>query len=494
MRVQLKKVVNEGYWKRAEAYLDHFLKEKAKTGSQSALLLAGAGTTPAPSSSAPSHDALKRKQAEMQHQKQLQRKQAAATEQRAVEQQRSVQASLSSIRDEMAKKRQNSANAAGLSRSSGSSKAAPSFQAPKGKGTAKSRTKGASTPTGLQQPKTSLSASAALDAAAPVADAAPVVREYSELMELVDHAANFDWTVAGSVLGDTTQWTLTDEQRKLIYDSKSTVNAGAQASEPVASAFPLEGWSQRNVISSRVAWARLRLGRKQLVAAANPVVGGLLSLPLVPDQKAITMDEQPTTSVTTEVDAVWYNEEKAEEDKALAVLSEGAEIYLKSVLEKALYCARQRQNLDGIRLWHQQFAPGASEKPALSLRLGCDVDRQVAQAAGNAAMTCKRMEEALERQSDVPTRYRVLNEETLASATSMSDLALRPKLGKAVAEADGEGKRSFEIYGGKESGEPPFGRVPKIAKLEVVDFQTGMNFTQRGRRHQASTLSSSFFY
>lgn len=77
----------------------------------------------------------------------------------------------------------------------------------------------------------------------------------------------------------------------------------------------------------------------------------------------------------------------------------------------------------------------------------------------------------------------------------MSDLALRPKLGKTVVQAEIEGKRNFEIYGGKDSREPPLGRVPKFAKLEVVDFQNGMNFVRPGRRrHQAATVSSSFFF
>jgi len=36
MRIQMREVVSENYWERAEAYLVHFLKEKAKTGSQTA--------------------------------------------------------------------------------------------------------------------------------------------------------------------------------------------------------------------------------------------------------------------------------------------------------------------------------------------------------------------------------------------------------------------------------------------------------------------------
>jgi hypothetical protein len=98
VRMRLKKVVNEEHWKRAEEYLDHFLKERAKTGSPS-LLLAGAVTAPVPSSSAASHDAIKR----------------------------------------------NLAAIAGSSRSSVNTNAAPSFQALQDKGD----------PTGLRLPKTS---------------------------------------------------------------------------------------------------------------------------------------------------------------------------------------------------------------------------------------------------------------------------------------------------------------------------------------------------
>jgi hypothetical protein len=83
-------------------------------------------------------------------------------------------------------------------------------------------------------------------------------------------------------------------------------------------------------------------------------------------------------------------------------------IYHTGVLEKATHCSRQRHNVDGIRLFHQQTAAmlkanaanaakdknsndsssgsgtayTATEVPKLApltLRLGCDVSRQVAQ-------------------------------------------------------------------------------------------------------------------
>jgi hypothetical protein len=143
---------------------------------------------------------------------------------------------------------------------------------------------------------------------------------------------------------------------------------------PDGISFPVAGWSQRNVISSRVAWARLRLARNEVTSLRD-----------TPDANT-TAD----SAIGSEPVPTWYNEKNAEEDSTLAVLSEGAEIYLKSVLQKVLHCARQRQNLEGTRLWYPQDT-GAS-KPALVIRLGCDVERSLAQVAGDAGMTCPRME------------------------------------------------------------------------------------------------------
>ncbi len=57
---------------------------------------------------------------------------------------------------------------------------------------------------------------------------------------------------------------------------------------------------------------------------------------------------------------------------------------------------------------------------------------------------------------------------------SKSDLSLRPALAKAVETADVTGKRRFEVYGGKDADQPPFGRVPKQAKLQLVDLTNGL--------------------
>lgn len=301
-------------------------------------------------------------------------------------------------------------------------------------------------------------------------------------MEQVDNALKFDWTVAGRILGPKTAYMLSDEQKQLLYDCKPKVTVTRVPT------FPTPGWSKRNVLSSRVAWARVRL--REHKAEKSDIAPGVQGLPAT-EKSRVIMDAAATEPTP---DTTWHNEAKAEGDPALAALSEGLQIYIKDVLEKALHCARQRQNLDGVRLWQQQLA-GGSNKPALSLRLGCDVNRQIALAQGNAAMTCKRMEEALRRETKIPDKEREISQETLSKATSMADLAIRPKLGKAIEEAEAHGKRSFDVFGGKDSQDPPFGRVPKQAKLEVVDFQTGMKFSSNTRRRQrASTMSSSFFF
>jgi hypothetical protein len=252
-------------------------------------------------------------------------------------------------------------------------------------------------------------------------------------------------------------------------------------------------------VSVRNAWAAVRLReikQSQKDQSSHPFVG----------DTGLTLPQASKSAVEAVEVATWINEDHAEEDVVLAMLSEGTEIYLRGALEKAIHCARQRQNLDGIRLWHQQStyavhqekADGEEEdgkkKPALSLRLGCDVERQQAQAAGNAAMVVKRMEQALERQSSIPARARVLEGETLSQATSISDLAMRPQLAKGVEMADRHGKRQFEIYGGKDATEPPLGRVPKEAKIEVVDFMMGSLMNESVGRHFARNAAASIYF
>ncbi|KAL3942892.1 MAG: hypothetical protein SGBAC_003015, partial [Bacillariaceae sp.] len=118
----------------------------------------------------------------------------------------------------------------------------------------------------------------------------------------------------------------------------------------------------------------------------------------------------------------------------------------------------------------------------------------VAQAAGDAAMTCKRMEEALERQSDVPASARILKDEALEEATCMGELSLRPQLAKGVEGADLQARRFFEIYEGKHSSEPSLGRIPKKAKVEKIDLMHGSTLDDNIGRHRAVTSSGSTYY
>jgi len=350
-------------------------------------------------------------------------------------------------------------------------------------------------------------------AAAPVAPApAPepipptIVKEYSEYMKFVDHAMNMeDWASTGLITGQKPQdVNFSEEQKHLLYGDGVTKGPDGKKKTPSPpkvperEAFPRPGWSKRNVLSSRTAWSKVRLREREKLKAA----GEDIAPPGTP------VLELPTPGQTITATS-WFNEDVAENDKTLALVSEATQSFLRGILEKAVHCARQRQNVDGIRLWHQQVTHKPSKassnsdddknkKPTLSLRLGCDVRRQFAQAQGNAAMTAKRMEEALERQ-DVPVTSRTLNNETLPELSSIADAAGRPRLADAVDNAELNAKRSYEIYGGKEAGEPPLGRLAKRAKLEVTDFQAGMRlptFRQRGAgsRFRASNTGGAFIF
>ena len=515
MRERLKNLVGEQYWKRAESYLKHFLEQKSRpgaSGSSGPSTNASATTqsrVPTASAPAPSNISRQQQLTEQENQRKLQAAQATSSSSQskpAVQQSRPTPATvpaIANLRQEISAKKQALSSAASTTSSNATPTAANTASSAGGKGiTPKSGKKAPSakrksatttsppaasrktstTPTATSTaaaapaPATTVTAAAAAPVPPPKQEEVPP-REYNELMEMVDHAVDYDWTTSGMLLGSKTHLQLTEEQRNLLYSE-------APESHPLSAEPPLKGWGKRNVVTARVAWARVRL-RKQTQKPKAPVVAdGLLSLPA---GKSSTSSDAPPLFA-------WVNEETAEEDAALCMLSEGCQLYLKSMLEKAIHCARQRQNLDGIRLWHEQHSSGDNEtKPPLSLRLGCDVTRQVAQAVGNAAMTCKRMEQALERQSGVPARARILRDETLREASSMSDLGMRPKLAKGVEHADYHAKRSFEIFGGKGASDPPFGRVPKQAKLEPIDFVMGSSFTEHSR-HRAGTASTSIYF
>ena len=487
MRARLREVVNETYWKKAEAYLEHFLKNKRASGSGGTTAVSGSSGNssigrPVPTSGGSRTAADIERLRKLDQAKKLEAARVAAAAKSG------SSSSLQSMQNEIAAKRRklqnegtpSSSPATTTTAQTGSSSTKQTGKGGKGgsggkRGSSKTTTGQRKSASGASTP-TATAAAATVTAAATPQDtmAEPPVREYSKLMEMVDHAVNFDWTTAGLALGPSSELMVSEEQHNLLYPAGPFKKLGTPA--PIVDAFPLRGWGQRNVVSSRTAWARVRL--RELHVAVKE------------QQNAKQENAQDIPRISSSLQ--WMNEDRAENDKVLAVLSEGTQIYLRSVLEKAVHCARERQNLDGIRLWHQQSMPNL--KPALSLRLGCDVGRQVAQAAGNASMTVKRIEEALARQTGVREQERnVASEEVLMQASSMSDLAMRPLLAKGAEDADYHAKRAFEVYGGKDSDEPPLGRLSKKAKLEVQDFEMGQHFTSKsGSRHRAGTAAFMF--
>ena len=584
MRSRLKQLVGEQYWKRAESYLKHFLEQRAKGGSSDKGSSGSSSSRPgvpgASSASASSHHQQEQAR-KLQQQKQQQAKSQQAS-QRSTPTAAATTANVDNLRKEIQTKRQ-----ALQSSKSQSSSSKGGSTTPSGKGKTARRKSGTSPgPSSRKGSTASASASAAASAAAaassttpskqqqqqqppPEAEEAPP-REFKDLMEMVDHSIDFDFTMAGLLLSGGSgsssssstkqqekEFSLSEEQKNLLYglDSASKVPKAKPTSSPTSSPTkkasdvssdvadtPLKGWGKRNIVSHRVAWARVRLKEQQKALKmqqqqqqnrAPAVADGLLTLPGGPKSRSSSSPGSPQassqTGQTVAPVAKWEGEDQAEQDPALTMLSEGCQVYIRGILEKALQCARQRQNLDGIRLWHEQMdaviknngsnssnnndsgkdktsstKPGSGggkdggdkKKPALSLRLGCDISRQAAQASGNAAMIVKRMEAALERQSEyVPDRARTLDQETLSEATSMSDLAMRPLLAKGVERADYQARRSYEVYGGKHALEPPLGRVPKKAKLELVDFVMGSHLNdETGHFHRAETSSLSMTF
>ena len=355
------------------------------------------------------------------------------------------------------------------------------------------------------------------------------LKEYSELMSTLDHATELDVNsvvlISGRGGAAAGILNLEEEQRQLLYGTNgerkksakglygsgipvvptsggsSTLvdKDGGTSTEEVISKLPshLRGWSERNLVSSRTAWAKLRLvereeAKRQEIHLPTPesshLEEGKEILELTPSSV-----EKPMPASFCNSEWNWYNENTAEEDQALALISEATQLYVKTLLEGSINMSRQRMNVDGIRLWHIQqsaaamngmgaSAPNgplglsqASHRPPLSLRLGCDVSRQHALAQGNAAKVCQRMEEALLRKRNIVNERCGLEDSfTLSEADGMDAVSKIPKLKTAASKADYNAKRSFEVYGGKDSGNPPLGRVPKQARILKNDFQACM--------------------
>eukprot|EP00546_Thalassionema_frauenfeldii_P013348 CAMPEP_0178909154 /NCGR_PEP_ID=MMETSP0786-20121207/8336_1 /TAXON_ID=186022 /ORGANISM="Thalassionema frauenfeldii, Strain CCMP 1798" /LENGTH=632 /DNA_ID=CAMNT_0020581167 /DNA_START=121 /DNA_END=2019 /DNA_ORIENTATION=+ len=450
MKKRLRQTVGEQYWKRAESYLLHFVDMRRKKQQQQP-----GGSSSTSSATQQQQMMLQQQQLQQQQQQKLQNEkmrhqkmqQQKQHEQQKIlmEQQKKREMEKRKIqkqKEEMLRKQQNEKIRQQKLQQSRENKEQAAAAAKAARATKAESTKRR----GSNAKRSGTPVTSATTSAPEVVDDAP--REYNEFMEMIDHAVNYDWTTAPTLLAQKDVVDLDTEQQNLLYGN---------ARPKISTDHKLRrGWTDRNVVSTRTAWAKVRL------------------------------PELDRNQASSAMRYRWLNEERAEEDRTLALLSEASQIYIKDIFSKALECARQRENLQGIRLWHMQHSTktdGNNESPPMGLRLGCDVSRQVALAEGNAALTVKRMEEALKRRKRNGTAEDV--EDYMSNATSMGDLACFPKLASSVEKADYHAKRCFEVSGGKDSSSPPLGRVPKQAKIMAEDFEMGMELCGNdGRPHR----------
>lgn len=364
------------------------------------------------------------------------------------------------------------------------------------------------------------------------------VREPSDsLMEMIDHATLIDVNNLPRIFTSNAykmNVDLDEEQRMLLYGDKEeqakvrdiTVAATAALDAavdvdarnklfreagvpPLPTTIPAmyDGWGTKNVLSVRNAWAKVRLPESEMRCAElkneesdrarrEKPMDPQTTPPVTEEIEGSALSSPPASSPSITADAMsiendtsnhaWFNESRAEQDPALALLSEATDQLLKSAIEGAISKARLRLNLDGVRLWHtlQTHAAAAHNTngndvdqppPPASIRLGCDVRRQVALFQGNAAKVYQRMEEAISRRNeDHPPRYDPNDiEQMIFDSTSMGDLSKKPLLKHAAEKADVDAKRKFAIFSGADSADPPFGRVPKKVVVTGQDLDVG---------------------
>ena len=520
MSTRLRKVVGETYWRKAEDYLNHFVKNKKETAKkkqqqQRALQLKpqqalDSGSTTGGSSASSSVQAQAAARLAAAHKRANQQAAAAAAQAEGgssepMDLDPDLDLTLAAVREKSpkakatksskSKSKASSAGGAGGSQQEkrgqqkqekGEAQQKKKAKREKQKKQAAMRTKQAEVmkqqAMELQAKQTTGRAKSPLPTSAAAAsremDGGPPPKDIAQLMEYLDHAVRYDQASAAVLLSREYKddIDLSAEQKKLLFGDDNSLGkvkrlpaaeAAAEAAAAAAAAggekaeveapAPFRGWSKRNVVSARSAWAKVRLPENNILA--NPT-----------SERPALPGEMPAQAGPIETKFEWFNEAKTEDDETLTLLSEATEMYLRSILEGSINVARQRQNIDGIRLWYQQH--NAGKKAPLCLRLGCDVRRQEALATGNAAMTVKRMEEALERQRLPQNERNLGNDETLYRAVSMSDLAKRPRLARAPERAEYDAKRSFEQFGGKDSAAPPLGRVPKKAKIGKKDISS----------------------
>lgn len=530
MREQLRQVVGEQYWKKAEDYLKHFLQTKGAEQAKRAIALShggggsgGRGGGQPRSSSqqqqqpqqrpgmgsggpmrSPPGDYVPQQQRPMPAQSKSKAGSAVALtsqQKKAEEKKREQEKALRQAKTQKGRAQQKGSGSADTKKAA-SQQAQTEIQ--KAAQLLNMRQRGMTPPANLGAAAAALLAGGKTGGGSSVASASSFGdKQTLELMEHLDHAVIYDQASCSILLSKDYREDIDiqREQKKLLFGDGNSLgkvirvppsagNSAAVIAGPQAGVIEkpslYKGWSSRNIVSARTAWAKVRLPENE--TASSP------DRPLLPGEKdpapiAVESADAVETSTAVGTPYEWFNEIRAEEDETLTLLSEATEMYVRSLLEGSINQARQRQNLDGVRLWYQQHN-GATKAP-LCLRLGCDVKRQEALATGNAAMTVKRMEEALDRQKLPQNERNLNNNETLYKATSMSDLAKRPRLARAPERAEFDAKRSFEEYSGKNSGAPPLGRVPKkvkIGKKDITSCVQDPHFPWKRKRTVAANI------
>jgi len=143
---------------------------------------------------------------------------------------------------------------------------------------------------------------------------------YDKFMEIIDQSINHNWENNGFLLGENTDIDLNKEQQILLNSKlRSRIPTDPRINRP---------WDKRNLVSARNAWAMIRLPEQIRAMKVDQS--------LAPVVDAISLSKRDLSNVKSS----WFNEEIAEQDKSLALLSEATQIYTKQILDKALQCTR----------------------------------------------------------------------------------------------------------------------------------------------------------
>ena len=268
----------------------------------------------------------------------------------------------------------------------------------------------------------------------------------------------------------------TSRQSKLRIPRRTCDEVPNKTNANVLQPVLFKGWDQRNIVNTRIAYSKVHCSSRAKQQPENKRIQD-------EDENAHVMkadEENHCDTIFGSVDQQeWINEEVAENNPMLTLISEAVQLFTKRILEKAVTFSRKKQNLDAIRLWHlHHLGIPNHNKPPLGLQLGCDVQRQHALADAEAGNACYRMEQALSRRAiGIVDTEDLDSEDVISKATNLSDLARRVKLPNGANDAEVFTKKRLQQYDGRSDmiTEPPFGRVPKRCKVVPDDLIRAYN-------------------